>query len=161
MQNGQSRKTGHFDLAGVLVSVAFRQLGVVDDVRTLPGNFTNLAKEILSALQDEDGQRIIQNIRVLRERFEPEVVAKEQALKKPHRVPDFPFCRLGSSSRLCWRRLAGKNCSTMRRTTATFSVSLPPEMMEELEQVRKAERRTRSELIREALRRYRTQLKSN
>jgi metal-responsive CopG/Arc/MetJ family transcriptional regulator len=47
-----------------------------------------------------------------------------------------------------------KDCPAMTRTTATFSVSLPPEMMEELEQVRKAERRTRSELIREALRRY-------
>ncbi|WP_081494793.1 CopG family ribbon-helix-helix protein [Bradyrhizobium liaoningense] len=42
----------------------------------------------------------------------------------------------------------------MSRTTATFSVSLPPEMMDELEQVRKAERRTRSEFIREALRQY-------
>lgn len=34
----------------------------------------------------------------------------------------------------------------MKRTTATFPVSLPPEMMEELEQVRRVERRTRSEL---------------
>ena len=42
----------------------------------------------------------------------------------------------------------------MGRTTATFSVSLPPEMVEELERVRKAEHRTRSELVREALRVY-------
>jgi CopG family transcriptional regulator/antitoxin EndoAI len=42
----------------------------------------------------------------------------------------------------------------MARTTATFSVSLPPEMAEELERVRKAEHRTRSELVREALRAY-------
>ncbi|CAK0743895.1 CopG family transcriptional regulator / antitoxin EndoAI [Azospirillaceae bacterium] len=43
---------------------------------------------------------------------------------------------------------------TMTRTTATFSVSLPPEMASELERVRKAEHRTRSELVREALRHY-------
>ncbi len=42
----------------------------------------------------------------------------------------------------------------MTRTTATFSVSLPPEMATELERVRKAEHRTRSELVREALRHY-------
>jgi hypothetical protein len=30
-------------------------------------------------VQDEDGQHILQNIRVLRERFEPDVVAKEKA----------------------------------------------------------------------------------
>lgn len=42
----------------------------------------------------------------------------------------------------------------MARTTATFSVSLPPEMVKELERVRKTEHRTRSELVREALRTY-------
>lgn len=42
----------------------------------------------------------------------------------------------------------------MSRNTTTFSISLPPEMMEEIERVRKTEHRTRSELIREALRRY-------
>ena len=42
----------------------------------------------------------------------------------------------------------------MPRTTATFSVSLPPEMAAELERVRKHEHRTRSELVREALRSY-------
>jgi metal-responsive CopG/Arc/MetJ family transcriptional regulator len=42
----------------------------------------------------------------------------------------------------------------MTRTTATFSVSLPPEMAKELERVRKHEHRTRSELVREALRSY-------
>ena len=40
------------------------------------------------------------------------------------------------------------------RTTAIFSVSLPPEMATELERVRKVEHRTRSELVREALRHY-------
>lgn len=42
----------------------------------------------------------------------------------------------------------------MPRTSATFSVSLPPEMAEELERVRRNEHRTRSELVREALRTY-------
>jgi metal-responsive CopG/Arc/MetJ family transcriptional regulator len=42
----------------------------------------------------------------------------------------------------------------MARITVTFSISLPPEMAEELEEIRKKEHRTRSELIREALRRY-------
>ena len=42
----------------------------------------------------------------------------------------------------------------MPRTTATFSISVPPEMADELERVRKLEHRTRSELVREALRHY-------
>lgn len=42
----------------------------------------------------------------------------------------------------------------MARTTITFTISLPPEMAEELEEIMKKEHRTRSELIREALRRY-------
>ena len=42
----------------------------------------------------------------------------------------------------------------MTRTTATFTISLPPEMAMELEGVRDEEHRTRSELIREALRHY-------
>ncbi|OYV63523.1 MAG: hypothetical protein B7X03_01250 [Parcubacteria group bacterium 21-58-10] len=42
----------------------------------------------------------------------------------------------------------------MARVTVTFSISLPPEMAAELEEIRKKEHRTRSELIREALRRY-------
>lgn len=42
----------------------------------------------------------------------------------------------------------------MPRSTATFSISLPPEMATQLERVRKGEHRTRSELVREALRRY-------
>ncbi len=40
------------------------------------------------------------------------------------------------------------------RTRATMTVSLPPAMIEEVERVRKAEHRTRSELVREALRTY-------
>ncbi len=42
----------------------------------------------------------------------------------------------------------------MTRTTVTFSISVPPEMAAELEELRKKEHRTRSELLREALRRY-------
>ena len=42
----------------------------------------------------------------------------------------------------------------MARTTATFTISLPPEMAEKVEELMKKEKRTRSELFREALRRY-------
>ncbi len=40
------------------------------------------------------------------------------------------------------------------RTTQTMTVSLPPAMVRQFEVVRKAESRTRSELVREALRAY-------
>ena len=40
------------------------------------------------------------------------------------------------------------------RTTQTMTVSLPPEMVEHFEKVRHTEQRTRSELVREALRVY-------
>ena len=40
------------------------------------------------------------------------------------------------------------------RTTKTMSISLPPAMEEQVERVRKEENRTRSELVREALRQY-------
>ncbi len=40
------------------------------------------------------------------------------------------------------------------RTRETMTVSLPPEMIEQVERVRKQESRTKSELVREALRRY-------
>jgi Arc/MetJ-type ribon-helix-helix transcriptional regulator len=42
----------------------------------------------------------------------------------------------------------------MRRTSSVFSISLPPEMASALDRVRRKEHRTRSELVREALRRY-------
>ena len=42
----------------------------------------------------------------------------------------------------------------MARTTSTLTISLPPAMLEEVERVRKHEHRTRSELMREALRAY-------
>jgi metal-responsive CopG/Arc/MetJ family transcriptional regulator len=40
------------------------------------------------------------------------------------------------------------------RSTHTLTISLPPAMLAEVEKVRRAEHRTRSELIREALRAY-------
>ncbi len=40
------------------------------------------------------------------------------------------------------------------RTRRTLTISLPPAMLRQIERVRKAEHRTRSELVREALRRY-------
>ena len=42
------------------------------------------------------------------------------------------------------------------RTTKTVTISLPPAMVDELDRVRKREHRTRSELMREALRHYTT-----
>lgn len=40
------------------------------------------------------------------------------------------------------------------RTVRSVTISLPAEMLEEIDQVRKRERRSRSELLREAFRRY-------
>ncbi len=42
----------------------------------------------------------------------------------------------------------------MGRITATFCISLPPEMAREIEATCRSEHRTRSELVREALRAY-------
>ncbi|HEY7991178.1 MAG TPA: ribbon-helix-helix domain-containing protein [Stellaceae bacterium] len=42
----------------------------------------------------------------------------------------------------------------MARITATFCISLPPEMAHEIEAACRSEHRTRSELVREALRAY-------
>jgi metal-responsive CopG/Arc/MetJ family transcriptional regulator len=42
----------------------------------------------------------------------------------------------------------------MARVTVTFSISIPPQLAEEIEGMLKKEHRTRSELIREALRQY-------
>lgn len=40
------------------------------------------------------------------------------------------------------------------RTRQTMTISLPPQMVKEVERMRKVEHRTRSELVREALRAY-------
>ncbi len=42
----------------------------------------------------------------------------------------------------------------MARTTKVWNISLPPQMAEEAEAVAKKEARTKSELVREALRQY-------
>jgi len=42
----------------------------------------------------------------------------------------------------------------MARTTRTISLSLPPEMANKIEKLMQEDGRTRSELLREALRRY-------
>ena len=42
----------------------------------------------------------------------------------------------------------------MARVTKTVTFSLPPEMVDKIEELMKEEGRTRSELLREALRRY-------
>jgi metal-responsive CopG/Arc/MetJ family transcriptional regulator len=39
-------------------------------------------------------------------------------------------------------------------TAKTFSITLPPQLVEELDRVRRREHRTRSEVLRDALRRY-------
>lgn len=56
-------------------------LRVIEDVRTLDGKRTEWAQEVRCELQTEDGQQILQNIRLLRRRFEPEVVAKDVAFR--------------------------------------------------------------------------------
>jgi predicted transcriptional regulator len=41
-----------------------------------------------------------------------------------------------------------------QRTTKTVTISMPPAMVDDLDRVRQREHRTRSELLREALRQY-------
>jgi hypothetical protein len=60
------------------------KLGVVDDVRTYNTKcdlLLRIAQKVRQSLDNEDGKQILANIRTLRGRFEPEVVAKENALK--------------------------------------------------------------------------------
>jgi hypothetical protein len=68
------------------LSACPHRLGVGDDVRTMRRKIARLAKTIWNSVQDEDGQHILQNIRGLRERFEPEEVAKQDAAKKHPRA---------------------------------------------------------------------------
>jgi len=56
-------------------------LGVVDDVRTSRCRFARWAKSISIELQGEEGKEILRNIKTIRQHFEPEVVAKEDAEK--------------------------------------------------------------------------------
>lgn len=54
-------------------------LGVDQDAKTLDTKRAEWAQELLRELQTEDGEHILYNIKLLRQRFEPEVVAKEKA----------------------------------------------------------------------------------
>lgn len=72
---------------------------------------------------------------------------RDRNLKIPFRTGEVLFHVLGRPS------LQG-TIVDMARTTSTLTISLPPEMAAQLEEARKREHRTRSELIREALRRY-------
>jgi hypothetical protein len=67
-----------------------------------------------------------------------------------------PQCAFANQAKVRVARLkhAADTIRPMSRTTSVFSVSLPPEMLEDLERVRREQHRTRSELVREALRRY-------
>lgn len=63
------------------------------------------------------------------------------------------MCPRGMNSRLVGAYRASEN-RLMARTTVTFTISLPPAMGAELEEMQRKEHRTRSELVREALRWY-------
>jgi hypothetical protein len=57
------------------------RLGVGDDVRTSRGKFARLAKIVWRYSTTEEGLHTFKNIRHLRECWEPDVVAKEKALR--------------------------------------------------------------------------------
>ena len=69
------------------LSVCPLRLGVVDDVRTFPLRrrrwLNQFIKEMSAVLSDDDGRRILHNIGILREHFEPEVVARERMSRSP------------------------------------------------------------------------------
>jgi len=58
-------------------------LGDVDDVRTIHGEFAKVAQNVISELQTEDGKTILRNIKILRERFEPETIVNNTASLSP------------------------------------------------------------------------------
>lgn len=78
--------------------------GSHDDVRTLHRKRAAWAQEVWHELQTKDGQRILHNIKLLRERIEPEVPAKEEPFRSRQvkaakliyraRGDDGHFCRL-------------------------------------------------------------------
>lgn len=68
-------------------------------------------------------------------------------------VADFPILRRSSRITI-YDKVRHIGFSEMPRTSATVTVSLPPDMVAELDRVQKIEHRTRSELVREALRHY-------
>jgi len=63
-------------------------LGVDDEVRTLKSEDAEWAQELVRELQTEEGQHVLHNIKSLRQRFEPEMVAKEEVSRaRPARAP--------------------------------------------------------------------------
>jgi site-specific DNA recombinase len=82
------------------------ELGVGDDVRTFNtrcDEVIQIAHEVRRSLDNEDGKRILANMRTLRERFEPEVVAKEDAEQARREKAAARVCRArgaGASWRL-------------------------------------------------------------
>jgi hypothetical protein len=74
-----------------------------------------------------------------------------------HRVipgnTDSNSCRISKISPLARRRSSAED-RRMARTRIVVPISLPPDMAAQLEQRRKEQYRSRSELVREALRRY-------
>jgi len=71
MTNSGSTPARNFEIGS-----KYYWLGFVDNVRR--GNFAKLASKIWRELHNEDGQRILHNIRLLRERFEPETLPTER-----------------------------------------------------------------------------------
>ena len=64
-------------------------LGVVDDVLTNKTKYDVLMQivhEVQRPLDDDDGKRILANIKTLRERFEPKLVAKEKGRRSSRAV---------------------------------------------------------------------------
>jgi hypothetical protein len=64
--------------------IVLHKLGVIDDVRTFNTKYDKVkrvAHEVARSLDNEDGKQILANIRTLRQRFEPEVLAKDEPVK--------------------------------------------------------------------------------
>ena len=85
-------------------------LGVGDDVRTNHTQYDMLkqiAHDVRLSLDNEDGEEILANIRTLRETFEPEVVAKEDAERARRAKADSRGRRgRGAYAPYRWRRAA-------------------------------------------------------
>jgi hypothetical protein len=69
----------HKKKAHCAASSCLYQLGVGEQDRTLWGKGAEWAQDVSRELETEDGRRILHNIKLLRRRFEPEAVAKEEA----------------------------------------------------------------------------------
>jgi hypothetical protein len=80
-------------------------------------------------------------------------ITQSHLMRKSRMASQYAFANW-AKVRVARLKLATDILKVMSRTTSVFSVSLPPEMLEDLERVRREQHRTRSELVREALRRY-------